>query len=440
MDTGTLASMYDFENREATFPGVHRSYKFCLLTMAGPRAPVAHAEFSFFALRVEDLQDEERRFTLSADNIALLNPNTRTAPIFRIRRDAELTKAIYRRVPVLVREAGEAGPEVNPWGIRFKTMFHMANDSHPFRTRAQLEAEGWVLHGNVFRPDGDDERYLPLYEGKMVHQFDHRWATYDWDNDSRDLTVQEKQDAGFLPVPRYWVRARGVVEQTGHSARRWFLGFRDIARTTDERTAIFGIIPYAAVGNRVPLLGGDSLNPPLALGFIACCTSLAFDFVARQKLGGTTMNFFYVRQFPVLPPKAFQAECAWDGAVAISEWIAPRVLELTYTAWDLQPFAHDCGYNGPPLRWDPERRFLLRCELDAAFFHLYGIACDDVAYIMDTFPIVRRKDEAEHGEYRTKRVIFEVYDDMAQAIANGRPYRTRLDPPPADPRVAHRAP
>ena len=114
-------------------------------------------------------------------------------------------------------------------------------------------------------------------------------------------------------------------------------------------------------------------------------------------------------------------------------------LELTYTAWDLQPFAQDCGYHGPPFRWEPERRFLLRCELDAAFFHLYGVAREDVDYIMDSFPIVRRNDEKAHGEYRTKRVILEIYDEMAAATAAGITYRTRLAPPPADPRVAHGA-
>ena len=110
---------------------------------------------------------------------------------------------------------------------------------------------------------------------------------------------------------------------------------------------------------------------------------------------------------------------------------------MTYTAWDLQPFAQNCGYDGPPFRWDEERRFLLRCELDAAFFHLYGIEGDDVGYIMETFPIVKRKDEAAHGEYRTKRVILEIYDEMQLAMDTGEPYQTRLDPPPADPRVAH---
>jgi len=141
------------------------------------------------------------------------------------------------------------------------------------------------------------------------------------------------------------------------------------------------------------------------------------------------------------------------------------VLELTYTAWDLESFAQDCGWPGPPFRWDEERRFLLRCELDAAFFHLYLPAeangdwrraeretaedlarlkanfptpRDAVAYIMDTFPIVRRRDEEKfRGDYRTKRVILEIYDNLAESIRTGQPYQTRLDPPPADPRVSH---
>ena len=118
-------------------------------------------------------------------------------------------------------------------------------------------------------------------------------------------------------------------------------------------------------------------------------------------------------------------------------WIGSRAIELTYTAWDLLPFCKSCGWDGPPFRWDEERRFLLRCELDAAYFHLYGIERDDVDYIMETFPIVKRKDEAAHGEYRTKRVILEIYDEMALAMQGGPAYQTRLDPPPADPRVAH---
>ena len=177
MDSAALASLYDFENRNAIFPGVHRSYKFCLLTLTGAERPAQEgAQFVFFALDVADLRDEVRRFTLSAADIALLNPNTRTCPIFRSKRDAELTKAIYRRVPVLI---AEGPPEVNSWGINFLRMLDMSNDSGLFRTREQLEADGWRLDGNRFVRGG--KVYLPLYEAKMLHHFDHRWRRMrDW--------------------------------------------------------------------------------------------------------------------------------------------------------------------------------------------------------------------------------------------------------------------
>lgn len=151
------------------------------------------------------------------------------------------------------------------------------------------------------------------------------------------------------------------------------------------------------------------------------------------------MNFFILKQLAVLPPEIYEQLPVWGGKEkeTIREWLLPRALELTYTAWDLQPFAQDCGYDGSPFRWDEERRFKIRCELDAAYFHLYGIAREDVDYIMETFPIVKRKDEEKYGSYRTKELILTIYDAMQQAIETGQPYQTILDPPPADPRCAH---
>jgi len=99
--------------------------------------------------------------------------------------------------------------------------------------------------------------------------------------------------------------------------------------------------------------------------------------------------------------------------------------------------AKDCGYDRPPFRWDDERRLKIRCELDAAFFHLYGVAREDVDYIMETFPIVKRRDEERYGSYRTKELVLTIYDAMQDAIVTGRPYETILDPPPADSRCAH---
>ena len=143
--TKSLGSLFDFENAKPLFEGVHRSYKFCLLTMAGQGVAIPTARFAFFLRDPNDIRTKE--FQLTPEEITLLNPNTGTCPVFRSRRDAEITLGIYRRVPVLLKEGD---PNGNPWGIRFMTMFHMSNDSHLFHTREELEADGWTLNGNVF--------------------------------------------------------------------------------------------------------------------------------------------------------------------------------------------------------------------------------------------------------------------------------------------------
>jgi hypothetical protein len=436
MERRQLASLYDFENRKKLFPAIDSRMKFCLLTLTGPERPAKAAEFAFFCHENRDLQDPERRFTLSPEDLRLVNPNTRTAPIFRSRRDAELTKHIYRRVPVLVEEGkGEAG---NPWGVEFLAMFHMANDSHLFRTREELEAQGFRLQGNVFVRG--PERYLPLYEAKMVHQFDHRFGDYRDQPPARESTqlpetpVERLADPNYVVLPRYWVSEEEVEARLTAKGwdRGWLLGWRDIARATDERTVIAAVIPRVAVGNKVPLVLSQrpSVHHPL-LGAMLC--SLPLDYCARQKVGGTTLNFFIFEQLPVLPPEIFDRPCPWSPRQTLADWIRPRVLELAYTAWDLEPFAENLGYHGPPFRYDPERRFQLRCELDAAFFLLYLGAPEEwareatpelqrlfptpqdaVAYIMEQFPIVRRRDEERYGSYRTKETILAVYNNLMQ--------------------------
>ncbi len=343
MEKRSLVSLYDFENRGGIFPGVHRSYKFCLLTLTGSHRPATRgAEFLFFAHRTEDLLEEERRFTLTVEDLVLLNPNTRTCPIFRSTRDAKLTKAIYRRVPVLMQEGP---PEENPWDVKFMAMFHMANDSHLFRTRAQLEAEGWRLEGNCFQKEEygvriadktisdfgcrnsdltsqiqnrkskirEDESYLPLYEAKMLHHFDHRWATYDG-LETRDLTETEKADPAVTALPRYWVPAGEVAKRLqGKWDRPWLLGWRDICRSTDERTVIASVLPRVGVGDKF-LLMLPSQQPLHLVALLSNLDSFAFDYTARQKIGGTSLKYFTMKQLPLLPPSTYDQPCPWSPA------------------------------------------------------------------------------------------------------------------------------
>ncbi|PSR64260.1 MULTISPECIES: Eco57I restriction-modification methylase domain-containing protein [Nocardia] len=401
VEHGSIASLYDFENAKPIFNGVHRSFKFCLLTLAGRDIREPQADFAFFAHDPTDLQRDNARFTLTPEEITLLNPNTGTCPVFRTRRDAEITLGIYRRVPVLIREGD---PDGNPWGIKFMTMFHMSNDSGLFHTREELEKDGWTLNGNVF--EREDERMLPLYEAKMIHHYDHRWATYEPDGTVRGVSLQEKQDPNFVAMPRYWVNSTHVTGKLeGRWRHDWLLGWRDICRSTDERTMICSIFPLTATPDGTLLMLPSHEPEPLA----ACLSSFVYDFATRTKVGGTHLKFFTVYQTPVLSPEMFQTNTPWTKPDNLAVWTTRRAHRLQFD-WS-----------------EAERSRFIRAELDAAFFHLYGIDRDDVDYIMDTFPIVKRKDEAAYGEYRTKRLILEVYDAMAEAERTGVPYRSPFD-------------
>ena len=443
-ESRSLVSLYDFENK-GIFPGVHSSYKFCLFTSgSGVKPATDGAEFVFFAHGVEDIHDVERRFTLTPEDITLLNPNTRTCPIFRSRRDAELTKAIYRRVPALWRE-NDSSNTANPWRLSYLRMFDMANDSDLFRNQSQLEEAGFSQDGNQFRQDG--KVYLPLYEAKMADIYDHRAArvvisptALIRQGQPEDLSIEEHIDPSCTPTPRVWVPDT-AVQQRLHEGwqHRFLLAWRRVSATTNERTVLPSVLPISAVGDSLFLMFPRVSPASLLACLISNLSHFPLDYVARQKMGGVNISYFIFNQLPVLPPAAYAEPCAWAGqpAVAHRDWLLPRVLELTYTAWDLEPFARDCGWFGPPFVWDEARRFQLRCELDASFFHLYGLNRDDTAYILDTFPIVRRKDEAAHGTYRTRDTILALYDQFAEASTSGKAFVSPLDPPPGDARACH---
>jgi hypothetical protein len=425
-----LVSFYDFENRQKLFPDVDSRMKFSLVTMTGPGQLTAEgADFVFFAQRVEDLKDPDRHVHLTMQDIELLNPNTLTVPTFRSRRDAEITKKIYSRVPVLIREAREGKPEENPWGLSFMAMFHMANDSGLFRTWTQLEEEGWRLEGNTFVKGG--EKYLPLYEAKMVHHYDHRWATYLRDGETtRDKTCGEKANPGNCVMPRYWVPEEEVEARlAGKWDKKWLMGWRDVTNTTNERTMVAGVVPRVGVGNTFPLMFSATASESELMCLLANLCSFALDYCARQKIGGTHLTYHYMNQLPVLPPFAYGQYAPWMRGVELREWISHRVAGLLCTTYYLTSAfgGHACSKG--QFVWDDERRFLIRCELDAAFFHLYGLARDDVEYILDTFPIVKEHDEEAYGEFRTKRAILEVYDAMADPMAttNNHETSTALD-------------
>jgi hypothetical protein len=413
-----LVALFDFENRDLLFPDIDSRTRFCLLTFCGSpmeRAPT----FLFMARSTAELTDSDRRVSMTYKDICLVNPATKTSPIFMNQREANIVFDVYRRV----------APFLSSWPHHTKPgLFNMAGDSSLFRSS-----------------DAGGDGYSPLYEGKMVGFFDHRAADVIISARARlrqgqpqEIPLEEHLDPSRLARARYFVPAREVSDRLlSEWARPWLLGWKEVTSSTNERTLIPCLLPRVGVGHKIHLIILAEPEAQLAPALLSCLSSLVLDFVCRRKLSSTSLTPFVVKQLPVLGAACFAEErCRWD-TTSLAGWIQTRVLELCYTSWDLADFAADFGYIGPPFRWDVDRRLLLRAELDAAFFHLYGLAEEDVDYVMDTFPIVKRRDEEKHGHYRTKALILDVYRKMADAIAAGVPYETILDPPPADPRVAH---
>ena len=157
-------------------------------------------------------------------------------------------------------------------------------------------------------------------------------------------------------------------------------------------------------------------------------SSFVFDYCTRNAIGGANLNYFIIKQLPVPPPAEFLR--SFDSRCNYKQFIIPRTLELIYTARNLQPFAQALGFEGEPFAWDTERRFLLRCELDAAFFHLYGLCEHEICHVMDSFTIVKSDEEDRFGEYRTRRTILRIYREMDHAKLSGHQYSTWLNPRP----------
>jgi hypothetical protein len=278
----------------------------------------------------------------------------------------------------------------------------------------------------------------------MIHQFDHRWATYgvngDWriangerenhsplttrhspsshSPESRDVTLAEKADPHFTVTPRYWVSEAEVQQRLKDKgwSRGWLMGWRDICRATDERTVIASVVPRVATGDTLLLMFPDPKFGPKVACLLADQCSLVHDYVARQKVGGTHLKYHVKKQLPNLSPDRYtETDLAF---------IVPRVLELTYTAHDLQAWAADLGYEGEPFPFDPERRAQLRAELDAYYARLYGLTRDELRYILDpadvmgedypseTFRVLKNNEMRQFGEYRTRRLVLAAWDRL----------------------------
>jgi len=436
----SLSLVYSFRNNRGLFKGVgHGDVRFCLISFSGISRKINESRFAFDLGLPSEISDPQRIYTLTQDEIILVNPNTGTCPAFNSPRDAKIIMSAYKRWPILLQR----NPEVNQWNISFLRMFDATNDAHLFRTGGELEKDGWTLCGNIYKRS-ESARMLPLQEGKMIYNYDHRFADYRYRGKERvdsvlpRSSIEDKRDQNFFIAPQYWVDEKEVAKRASRrhfACTSVFLAHRRVTRNTDERSCVSALIPWGAVSNSLIINAGPEARQIIYLS--AVYGSFAYDYVLRNSFSQASVPHSTSEQIPVPQPSKFLDTASWTGMLSLGDWVENRVFELTYTAYDLSELASDLGDDGPPFRWDEERRFMMRAELDAAFFHLYGIERDDVDYIMETFPIVKRKDVQQYGTYRTKDLVLQIYDAMSEATRTGAEYRTLLTPPPGQ---GHRHP
>ncbi|HMN14164.1 MAG TPA: hypothetical protein PKD55_17760, partial [Bellilinea sp.] len=449
---GRLVSLYDFENRRKLFPTVDSRMKFSLLTFSGStviihKDKVGSSDFAFFLLSVDDISLVDRHFSLSASDFILLNPNTRTCPVFRNKTDADLIRKIRRLVPILVDE----NTGNNPWATEIYRLLDMNHYASIIQTEPEMVNRGFTKTGEMnFKKNG--EKWVRIYEGKMMDFYNHRFASgYTVESGQRsgraDTTNNEElADCSFTVNSRSWFPLKEVKFRMQNWPYDWFLAYMNICSPTNIRTMIPAFIPISAPTYSLRILKNTNQNAPKLACMLANLASLPFDYIVRQSVAGVNLSEYIVNQLPILSPNTYDD-------VLLSR-IVPDVIELTFTSWDMLSFANDIwnesdnkqraviirqwdenatatsgghadakrpewistakldGFPRPPFKWDDERRVHLRAELDGLYAHLYGLTRDEFAYILDTFPIVRRKDEAKYTEFRTKRLCLEAYDRL----------------------------
>lgn len=434
VDENRLISLYDFENREALFD-IHRMFKFCLLTAGKPQATSRLVKGGFYLTRLDHLLDPNRVYTLNTGDFGLLNPNTKTCPIFRTSRDAEITAKVYKKCPIVYNE--KTG--MNPWSVRISNMIHLSHDSGDLRTYQELIKTGAELRGDYFITKSG-VTYAPIYEGKMIWFYNHHYASWPLE-DERPSAIPNVEEGDLsnpssVIMPWYWipltdvksklVRLNSEGEVIWEWKHDWLLAYRMISNATNERTFVLSLLPMpkGVSHSMIYLMIDDIIINTIAQGLLS---SIPFDYISRQKMGGSNMSIFMIKQMPILTKEQIP-----DSHILP---IIKRVAHLNYFNHDLDNWAKELSdaltveQNAEipelkalsPFKYDSEKRAIIQAELDAIFAHLYGLNTEELKYILDpedvcgpgcineTFRVLKDNEIRQYGEYRTKRLVMDAW-------------------------------
>ncbi len=437
VENNSILNIFDFENKNKIFD-IITDFRFCLISLCGKEITQEIIPMTFYTLEPEEIQnpltiifsskenlrenirklpDDHILIPLEKDDFKLFNPNTLTCPSFKIKKDADLLRHLYQQTSIFrLKKVNSKEIISNPWKFEFKRHFDMSNDSELFLNYDMLKNTGArpvdADINNRIWIDQEKKEYFPLYEGRMISFYNHRLNSMEFSEEGKKTkaksvrtTLSEYINPYFYATPNYWIEKRYIEERLPDYDKKWFLGFRSINRATRTRTFIFSVIPYCGVGNSLPLILVQNHNTEIC-GLIANLSSIIIDYIIRQKISGPNLSFFFIEQVPIFPPNFYNEN--------LLEEIKSRVIELVYTSYDLKDFAKDIGYEGKPFKWDMGRRAKLQSELDAIYAHLYNISREDLIYILETFPVLKKKELEKYNEYHTKLLILEAFDKFGK--------------------------
>ena len=392
---GHLHSIYDFQNKYKFFP-ITGNIRFSLMTLGESQQP----DYVFMARSMKDIEDSRRHVPLVENDISLMNPNSLTIPMIRTHRDLEICRKLYQNVPVFIRAEGRK-TIINSWKADCGRFYHMSDDSHLF-------------HEDHF------DNAVPLYEGKIIEQYDDRFATFE-KNDKGDLKERDVLDgektSTYSITPQYWVNPDEVKKKwkVKNYLRPWVLVYRDIASSSNSRTLVSTVMTTSyPTGNTLNMVMPKDADERLAACLLANLNALITDYCIKMKSPGSHVNNYLLFQIPILPPDTYSEQEI--------EFIASRVAKLTRN--------HDT-INKVWLTDYPEypfgtakSRLEIRAQLDALYAKKYGLTRDELDFVLDpseaespdypseTFPVLKREELTLYGEFRTRRLVLEAFDKL----------------------------
>jgi hypothetical protein len=393
LDHFCIHSLFDFDNRSRFFNGVQGNVQFCVLTVAS--VPNGRNRPTSFRMggRLTSITEDSAGYEIALSLIERINPETGNVPVFSSARAMALVSRIYDSALTV----GSASWFV---GLR-QGHFNMTTGRKHFVESLRNPSRGTIQ----------------LYEAKLCGQFEHRAATFDGVPSqraygvhpaTRQLTGAQRHDPDYEVVTRY--RVPKDLWQARTDVRPWFLVYRNTMSTVaDSRSCVVSLLPEVAIGNSLTyftVLGGARVEAAV----LACLNSLVVDYVLREKATGSNLNFYVMRQLPMLDLAAFEVRAGWTDEGTILDFVVERVVRLIYSSHALSDFAQACGGPSEPLRLTELERLKIRCELDGLVCVLFGLEREDVAYMLERFTVLHRQEVRRYQKRATFECVLANYD------------------------------